>query len=294
MDSRLLQRPPIPFQHALITVGTMASKHEWDERVLRRLKLRDLRVLLAIAETGSMGRTAAQLAISQPAVSKAIGEIEHVVGVRLLNRTPQGVEPTLYGRALIKWGIAVFDDLRQAVQEIEALSDPGSGEVRLGTTDSMLGGFVPVVIDRFSRQYPKAVFEILPAATFADQYVELRERRIDFILGRLATPTSGATDLDSEVLFRDPMFLAAAVGSEWHRRRKLSLSDLCKARWSIPPDQVSCVPSSSRLSGRQGLSHLRTRSGLTRFSSQRHFWRRADLSASCRGQLCDLAGRGLV
>lgn len=213
----------------------MANKRKWDERVLRRLKLRDLRVLLAIAETGSMGKTAAQLAISQPAVSKAIGEIEHVVGVKLLNRNPQGVEPTPYGRALIKWGIAVFDDLRQAVQEIEALSDPGSGEVRLGTTDSMLGGFVPVVIDRCSRQYPKAVFEVLPAATFADQYVELRERRIDFILGRLATPTSGATDFDSDVLFRDPMFLAAAVGSEWHRRRKLSLSDLCKARWSIPP-----------------------------------------------------------
>jgi DNA-binding transcriptional LysR family regulator len=230
-----LQRPPIPFQHALITVGTMANKRKWDERVLRRLKLRDLRVLLAIAETGSMGKTAAQLAISQPVVSKAIGEIERVIGVRLLNRTPQGVEPTLYGRALIKWGLAVFDDLRRGLQEIDALSDPGSGEVRLGTTDSMLGGFVPVVIDRFSRQYPKAVFEVLPASTFADQYVELRERRIDFILGRLATPTSGANDLDTDVLFRDPMFLAAAVGSKWHRRRKLSLSDLCEARWSIPP-----------------------------------------------------------
>src|SRR5579863_1597107 len=121
MDSRLLQRAPIPFQHALITVGTMASKHKWDARVLRRLKLRDLRVLLTIAETGSMGKTAAQLAISQPAVSKAISEIEHIVGVRLLNRTPQGVQPTIYGRALIKWGIAVFDDLRHAVQEIETL-----------------------------------------------------------------------------------------------------------------------------------------------------------------------------
>ena len=130
----------------------MSSNHKWDERVLRRLKLRDLRVLLAIAETGSMGKTAAQLAISQPAISKAIGEIEHVVGVRLLNRTPQGVEPTLYGRALIKWGIAVFDDLRQAMQEIGALSDPGSGEVRLGTTGIHLG-FTPAVIDQFLRQY---------------------------------------------------------------------------------------------------------------------------------------------
>jgi DNA-binding transcriptional LysR family regulator len=214
----------------------MANKHSWDERVLRRLKLRDLRVLLAIADSGSMGKAAAQLAMSQPAVSKAVSEIEHIVGVRLLNRTTQGVEPTLYGRALIRWGLAVFDDLRQAGQEIKSLSDPGSGEVRLGTTDSMLGSFVPAVIDRFSKQCPKVVFEVLPAATFADQYVDLRARRIDFILGRLATPSSGAIDLKSEVLFHDPVFLAAAIGSEWHRRRKLSLSDLCEARWSIPPE----------------------------------------------------------
>jgi DNA-binding transcriptional LysR family regulator len=220
----------------------MTNKQNWDERILRRLKLRDLRVLLAVAETGSMGKTAARLAMSQPAVSKAIGEIEHVVGVQLLNRTAQGVEPTPYGRALLRWAVAVFDDLRQAVMEIESLSDPGSGEIRLGTTDSMVAGFVPAVIDSFSRQYPKVVFEVLPAATFADQYVFLRERRIDFILGRLATPGTGAADLNSEILFHDPMFPAAAVGSKWLRRRNIELADLRDARWSIPPDSSFVRP----------------------------------------------------
>lgn len=207
-----------------------------DERILRRLKLRDLRVILAVAQTGSMGKTAAQLAMSQPAVSKAIGEIEHIVGVQLLNRTAQGAEPTPYGRALLKWTVAVFDDLRQAAKEIEAISNPGSGEIRLGTTDSMIAGFVPAVIDRFSQRYPKVVFEVLPAATFADQYVELRERRIDLILGRLATPATSTADVKSEILFEDPMFPAAAVGSKWLRGRKIELADLQDARWSIPPD----------------------------------------------------------
>jgi DNA-binding transcriptional LysR family regulator len=214
----------------------MGSTLKRNERILQRLKLRDLRVLLAAAETGSMGKAAAELAMSQPAISKAINEIEHVVGVRVLNRTAQGVEPTAYGRALLKWTISVFDDLRQAVKDIESLADPGSGEVRLGTTDAMIAGFVPAAIDRFSRQYPKVVFEVLPAATFADQYEDLRNRKIDLILGRVATPATGAADLNSEILFLDPMFPAAAVGSKWFRGRKIELTDLRDASWSIPPD----------------------------------------------------------
>jgi DNA-binding transcriptional LysR family regulator len=214
----------------------MGSTFKRNERILQRLKLRDLRVLLAVAENGSMGKAAAELAMSQPAISKAIGEIEHVVGVRVLNRTAQGVEPTAYGQALLISTISVFDDLRRAVKDIETLSDPGSGEIRLGTTDSMIAGFVPAIIDRFSRQYPKVVFEVLPAATFADQYVDLRHRKIDLILGRVATPATGATDLHSEILFLDPLFLAAGVGSTWFRRRKIELTDLREARWSIPPD----------------------------------------------------------
>jgi DNA-binding transcriptional LysR family regulator len=236
----------------------MSDMRKLDERILRRLKLRELRVLLAVAQTGSMGRTTAQLAMSQPAVSKAISEIEHIVGVQLLNRTPQGVEPTPYGHALLKWAVAVFDDLRQAAKEIEVLSNPGSGEIRLVTTDSMIAGFVPAVIDRFSRQYPKVVFEVLPAATFSDQYIELRERRIDLILGRLATPTTGTAELKSEVLFEDPMFPAAAMGSKWFRRRRIELSDLQDARWSIPPDSSFVRPlidEAFRVKGLEAPSH---------------------------------------
>jgi len=83
---------------------------QWSERVGRRLKLRDLHILLAVAKSGSMGKAAAELAISQPAVSKAIADVEHTVGLPLLDRGPQGIKPTLYGRALLQCGVAVFDE----------------------------------------------------------------------------------------------------------------------------------------------------------------------------------------
>ena len=78
------------------------------EQISRRLKLRQPNVLLAVAQCGSMAKAAEHLAISQPVVSKTIAELERVVGVRLLDRGPHGVEPTIFGRALLKRSVAIL------------------------------------------------------------------------------------------------------------------------------------------------------------------------------------------
>src|SRR5262250_2870106 len=106
----------------------MGSAMPWDERIGRRLKLRDLHVLRTAARLGSLGKAANELAISQPAVSKAITDLERLLGVRLLERGPKGVEPTMYGHALLGRSIAVFDELKQGVSDIDSLADPGTGE----------------------------------------------------------------------------------------------------------------------------------------------------------------------
>src|SRR4026209_574397 len=126
---------------------------EWSDRIGRRLRPRDLHVFLAVAEKGNMAKAAALLAISRPVVSKTIANLEHTLGVPLLDRTPRGVEPTLYGRALLKRGLAVFDELRQSVKEIEFLADPTAGELRIGFSEISAAGLVPAAIDRLSRQY---------------------------------------------------------------------------------------------------------------------------------------------
>jgi DNA-binding transcriptional LysR family regulator len=78
---------------------------QWNDRIRRRLRLRDVDILLAVIETGSMGKAAATLNISQPAVSKAVASLEDTLGVRLLDRSRQGAVPTPYGRALVKRGV---------------------------------------------------------------------------------------------------------------------------------------------------------------------------------------------
>jgi DNA-binding transcriptional LysR family regulator len=219
----------------------MTAKLSLDERVMRRLKLRELRILMAVARAGSMGKAAAHLALSQPAVSKAIAEMEHTLGVALLDRTPHGVEPTLYGRALLKWAAAVFDDLRQGVREIESLADPAAGEVRVGSHEVMSAGLLPAVIDRLSRQYPRLVFTVRQAATIPLLYDDLRERRVDFIFGRMMVPIEHE-DMNAEVLFADPLVIVAGSRSKWLRCRTIDPAALVDDPWCLPPDDLPISP----------------------------------------------------
>ena len=69
--------------------------------------------------------------VSHPTVSETIGDLEHTFGVRLFDRNPHGVEPTVYGAALMKRGTTVFDELRQGVSDIDFIADPTAGDLRL-------------------------------------------------------------------------------------------------------------------------------------------------------------------
>src|SRR5262245_45245135 len=114
----------------------------WDERMGRRLKLRDLYVFKTVARFVRMVERPTHLAVSPQAISKSITDLERVLGVRLLDRGRQGVEPTRYGSALLKWSLTVFDDLKQGVEEIDSLTDPSRGEVRVSTGEGMPAGLL--------------------------------------------------------------------------------------------------------------------------------------------------------
>jgi molybdate transport repressor ModE-like protein len=204
----------------------------WDHRVRRRLKLRELNILLAVAQAGSMAKAAKELAISQPAVSKAISDMEHTLGVVLFDRSQQGVELTQYGRALVKRGVAVFDELQQGVQDIDFLADPEAGELHIGSSSGLSEGIVLAVIDRMARQHPRVVFHVVPGGLLL-QFEELRERRVELAFARLfgATPKG---EMDAQVLYDEPLVVAVGIENPWARRRKISLEELVKEPWTWP------------------------------------------------------------
>jgi DNA-binding transcriptional LysR family regulator len=204
----------------------------WSDRVDRRVKLRDLRILRALAESGSMSRAAKQLAISQPVVSKAVADLEHLLGVRLLDRTSQGVEATVYGRALLNCGTVVLDELQRGMQEIAFLSDPTMGELRVGGAGPFVDGLIPAVISRLAERHRRIEFHVIESdpPTLCSL---LRERRLDLAI--LRTSSSMYTeDLDSASLFEEPMFVVAGLDNRWSRQRKIDLVELINEPWALP------------------------------------------------------------
>jgi DNA-binding transcriptional LysR family regulator len=207
---------------------------EWTERRLgRHLNLRDLNVLMTVARCGSMGKAAAQLSVSQPAISKAIADLEYALGVRLLDRSQRGAEPTVYGRALLDRGLNAFDELKQAVKHIEFLADPTAGEVRVGATVVVGSSVIAAAVDRLSRHYPRICIHLL-AAEAAMIYHALEERDVEVVIAGIFGPVT-KDSMNAEVLYDDPFVVVAGARSPWCRRRRIKLADLMNEPWALPP-----------------------------------------------------------
>lgn len=205
---------------------------ESSERIERRVGLHNLRVLKAVIEMGSMGKAARLLGTSQPAVSRAISELEQIFGVRLLDRKSNGVQATAYGHALFKRGLAVFDELRQSVRDIQALSDPTIGDLTIGASIAIAEGFVCSIISGLLRRYPRLRFQVHATDT-ATTYQDLLSRKVDLVIAHLMRPPSEQL-MNVEVLLQDPHVVIAGKTNPLARRRLMTLRQLWDERWVLP------------------------------------------------------------
>ena len=228
----------------------MGAVMQLSDRIGNRMKLQDLHVLMTVVQAGSMGKAAQILNTTQPNISRSIGELEQALGVRLLDRHRQGIEPTEYGHALLDCGAAVFDDLRQGVKNIAFLADPTAGELRIGTTTFLAASFVSALVDRLSRRYPRIVFHLVTGYT-ETLHRELAERHVDLLIIRGSGPIADPR-YDFEFLFDDSYVVAAGAQNQWVRRRRIEIAELVNELWVLPPaDSVigSIVMDAFRASG---------------------------------------------
>jgi len=204
----------------------------WNDRIKRRIKLRDLDILMAVIEAGSMGKAASRLNISQPAISKAIVELEDALGVQLFDRGQRGVVPTPYGLALRTRSVSIFNDLRQSVQDIDFITDPTKGEIRVGLTEPIMSAIVSPVIDGLSRNFPRMFFHIVAGDTAA-LYTDVAERNIELAICRMIGKLPD--ELAAEILFHDSVAVMTAAANPLARRRHLKLADLANEPWVLFP-----------------------------------------------------------
>ncbi len=208
---------------------------QWDDRIGRRLRLKDLHTLQTIAEVGSMAKASNRLALSQPAISKAVADMERTIGAALLERSSRGVELTECGRLLVERTRVVFDEIRQGVTEIMQMSDPTRGVVRIVTTEPVTA-VVSEIIGHLVRKYPRISYHVVVSDKDALERA-LRERTLDVALTRWS-PSPIADDMATEALFRTPLAVMAERRHPLLRqKRKWRLADLMREQWTLsPPD----------------------------------------------------------
>jgi len=209
----------------------------WEHLIGRRLRLRDLFVFFTVVDSGSMAKAAAKLGVSAPSISEAIADLEETLRVRLVDRGPKGVVATPYGTALLTRGRAAFDELRQGVRDIELISDPHAGELRVGCPEPIAAGFLLPVMEHLTKDYPRVRLHVQQVRQPAMEFQELFERKVDLVVSPLvkAPESRVSRDITVETLFDDRFALVVGEGSKWARRRKVALADLVNEPWVMPP-----------------------------------------------------------
>ncbi|MDB5643770.1 MAG: LysR family transcriptional regulator [Hyphomicrobiales bacterium] len=205
--------------------------------ISRKLRLRDLGVVFAVAESGSMAKASIDLGVTQSAVSQIIAGLEADLGVRLFDRSRRGVELTIYGEALIRRGRAAFDELRSGFQEIDFLKNEGAGQIRIGCPETLAASVLPVAIDHFTSRWPGVALEVetFPGASSA---AKLLDRSIDLVLARdgpSLAALAASEDFRITRLFEDQLRVVVGADSRWANLPALDLADLSDAPWIVLP-----------------------------------------------------------
>ncbi|MGK5550370.1 LysR substrate-binding domain-containing protein [Actinomadura kijaniata] len=202
-----------------------------------RLKLRHLVLVVAIADQGSVLRAAEHLHLAQPAVTRSLREVEHILGVELFTRGPRGVTPTLFGEAFVEHARAVLAELRRAGERITGLADAEVGTVTIGTLLAGSNVLLPRAIAALKQDRP-GITVIVQEATFDAQVPRLLDGEIDLILGRL-NPIDDMRGLRQITLYSEPVRLVARKGHPARGRAGLELADLLAYPWVLPLEQTA-------------------------------------------------------
>lgn len=202
-----------------------------------RLKLRQLRLVVEIAEHASILRAAESLSISQPGATRLLKDAEHDLGVTLFRRSNRGVVPTDYGHALIRHAKVILSQLSHAAEELDDLAEGTGGRVTVGTLLAASAALLPTAIRRLRERRPRVSVAVIEGTN--DRLMPaLRVGDIDFVVGRLPE-FRFRDDLVQEKLFHEQACVVVRNGHPLARRARLKIGALADCEWIMPPPETT-------------------------------------------------------
>lgn len=191
-----------------------------------------MQFFLAAVRHGNLTSAAAELEISQPALSKGIKALEKSLGVRLLERGRFGVAPTPFGEALMAHGTVVEAELRNAVAEIDALKGAARGHVLMGCGPTEANRLLPLALLKLTATRPELNVTVLYGLNEA-LMPWVKHGEVDFAISSVpATPMD--PELAHDRLFSESGAVVARAAHPLTGRRQLATADLDGARWILP------------------------------------------------------------
>jgi LysR family pca operon transcriptional activator len=173
----------------------------------RRLKLQHLRIVAAIAEKGSLLKGAAALGLTQPALTRALHEIETIVGSSLFERHVRGTIATPMGQRLVETAQRVLAELKDCERGIDARRGEEHAVVSAGALPAAAVGVVPGAVARLHERAPKVKVRIMQGQT--DELLGvLATADLDLVVGRLYMPQV-AEQFERTVLYEDAVVVLA-------------------------------------------------------------------------------------
>ncbi|MFT9163446.1 MAG: LysR family transcriptional regulator [Komagataeibacter saccharivorans] len=213
-------------------VAAMRKGNALSDHLIARLGFRHLRMVMAIAGTGSLAAAARQLNMTQSAVTKALQETEMLFGTRLFARTSSGTTPTAQGQVLLAHARVMMDMFIQAAADVTS-PDPTGGRVMVGTLQSASAVLLPRAIALLRRERPGLTVSVIEGTNDVLVPAMLRGE-IDLIAGRIPD-TREHDHLADEILLHDVACIVTRPEHPLTRRGALHLADLAMADWILPP-----------------------------------------------------------
>jgi DNA-binding transcriptional LysR family regulator len=208
------------------------------ERVSTRLKLKQLRLLVAVAEHSSILHAAKTLNISQPAATKLIKDLEADFGVILFDRTNRGAIPTNYGEALVRHGKLILTQISNAAQELDNLNEGKGGRVVIGTLLAASAKLLPHTIARVHEARPNVTI-VIREGTNDVLMPALQNGDVDLVLGRLAEYRH-RKNIRQEELLPEEFCIVARKNHPLTTQSELASMDALKQfGWILPPGDTT-------------------------------------------------------
>jgi DNA-binding transcriptional LysR family regulator len=204
-----------------------------DRFVRSHLKTRQLVLLVELGRHGSILHAAQAANLTQPAASKLLADLEHVLGVKLFERLPRGVAPTWYGEVMIRRAGAALAELDAGHQEVMELLSGLSGRVAVGAVLTPSTTLLPAAIVALKARQPR-VHVAVSVDTSKILIQQLQNGDLDLVIGRVLDSESAA-QLSFEPLTDEPHTLVVRAGHPLAGRDDLRLAELATQSWILPP-----------------------------------------------------------